>query len=235
MDAKSPMNEGAHIVLRMVAWVAAGLASIVLAFALIYTALFLIYPYNLPVTIADLRETPELSDYEVVGMTSSNARLREPVGTLAQFLDTDRTLAAGASTRSYATQRAASTLSASRPARSSRAGASPERRRPPSRGREKSACASTSPCSPTMRSRCATGSRSLSRATATPSSMMEASASSLSASWRSPCSRAGTRSRIACGDASIEQTENRTAARSSTHRNDGRPRRQTEGARMRRG
>ena len=99
MDAKPPMNEGAHIVLRMVAWVAAGLASIVLAFALIYAALFLIYPYNLPVTITDLREIPELSDYEVVGMTSGNTRLREPVGTLAQFLDTDRTLGGG---REYA-------------------------------------------------------------------------------------------------------------------------------------
>lgn len=99
MDAKPPMNEGAHIVLRMVAWVAAGLASIVLSFALIYAALFLIYPYNLPVTIADLHEIPELSDYEVVGMTSGNARLREPVGTLAQFLDTDRTMGGG---REYA-------------------------------------------------------------------------------------------------------------------------------------
>ena len=84
------MNDVAHGtgIGSFVAWVAAALADIVLALALVCGALFLIYPYDLPLNNRDFRALPELAAGELVDVTATNAWYRQPINTSVEFFTT---------------------------------------------------------------------------------------------------------------------------------------------------
>lgn len=72
-------------VFSAIGWMALALGDIVLAGLLLFGILFLVYPYNLPLSNQDLREVPVLATGEVIAVTATNPWYRQPITSPVEF------------------------------------------------------------------------------------------------------------------------------------------------------